>query len=234
MQFQPEQDVFIQQLQSFSIVQGQFTNKNLHTHKIALLVLFKVQKQAFRQDPYILSRVYWLNKNPNKMRQLASNTKNEINLQHIRLTNPLSFFVHLSNNTNVNIALDNNPNIRLAEIFAQTNAHIYSNQRTSSINGLIATVIEIAKNNSCLTFLLISDTAFLYKINSLVLLSQLQSSFTLILLIYNRASIFKFLLLSDNQHRYQGLFSRNENSKTTLIGVFTANQLHHYCKQSRS
>ena len=67
-QFQLIQEELIQQLQSFSIVHGQYPDRNLNVviNAIPLLPLLKGQNIAIQQDPNLLPRIYWQNKEQNK------------------------------------------------------------------------------------------------------------------------------------------------------------------------
>lgn len=67
-QFQKIQEELILQLQSFSLVHGQYPDKNLSIviDAIPLLPLLKGQNSAIQQDPNLLPRLYWQNKEQNK------------------------------------------------------------------------------------------------------------------------------------------------------------------------
>ena len=99
----------------------------------------------------------------------------------------------LLNQTLSNVLLSNSMSIRLADMFAQTKAKIYSNRGASGIEGLIATSVGIAKNNHDTTYLLIGDTSFLYDLNSLHLLKQLNKALVIILLNNDGGGIFNLL-----------------------------------------
>ncbi|TEW53372.1 2-succinyl-5-enolpyruvyl-6-hydroxy-3-cyclohexene-1-carboxylic-acid synthase [Psychromonas sp. RZ22] len=100
---------------------------------------------------------------------------------------------YLLNQSQGNIVLGNSLAIRLADMFAQSNATIFSNRGASGIDGLIATAAGIAKNSSAITNLLIGDTSFLYDLNSLTLLNQLQQPFVIVLLNNDGGGIFNLL-----------------------------------------
>lgn len=108
---------------------------------------------------------------------------------------------YLLNQTTDNIVLGNSLAIRLADMFAQTNAYIYSNRGASGIDGLIATAVGIAKNNNSPTCLLIGDTSFLYDLNSLALLKQLQLPFVIVLLNNDGGGIFNLLPVPQAQQQ---------------------------------
>jgi 2-succinyl-5-enolpyruvyl-6-hydroxy-3-cyclohexene-1-carboxylate synthase len=100
---------------------------------------------------------------------------------------------YLLNEAKGNIVLGNSLAIRLADMFAQTRATIYSNRGASGIDGLLATAIGIAKKSDTSTSLLIGDASFLYDLNSLALLTQLKKSFIIILLNNDGGGIFNLL-----------------------------------------
>lgn len=66
--FQAIQEELIQQLQSFSIAYGQYPDKNLNLviNSIPLLPLLKGQNITIQQDPNLLPRIYWQNKEQTK------------------------------------------------------------------------------------------------------------------------------------------------------------------------
>jgi 2-succinyl-5-enolpyruvyl-6-hydroxy-3-cyclohexene-1-carboxylate synthase len=99
----------------------------------------------------------------------------------------------LLNNAVGQVLLSNSMSIRLADMFAQTQVQIYSNRGASGIEGLIATAVGIAKNNHKTTHLLIGDTSFLYDLNSLHLLAQLNKALIIILLNNDGGGIFNLL-----------------------------------------
>lgn len=112
----------------------------------------------------------------------------------------------LLNNTLSNILLSNSMSIRLADMFAQTKAKIYSNRGASGIEGIIATAVGIAKNNHETTYLLIGDTSFLYDLNSLHLLTQLNTALVIILLNNDGGGIFNLLPVpAEQQEKYYQL-----------------------------
>lgn len=100
---------------------------------------------------------------------------------------------HVLNHSKDNIMLGNSLAIRLADMFANTNATIYSNRGASGIDGVIATAVGIAKNKQGATTLLIGDTSFLYDLNSLALLAQLKQPFVIVLLNNDGGGIFNLL-----------------------------------------
>lgn len=91
-QFQQIQKELIQQLQSFSLVHGQYPNKNLSIviDPIPLLPLLKGQNSTIQQNPNLLPRLYWQNKEQNKT--LASFGAIE-RLDHIPKANDHEFYL---------------------------------------------------------------------------------------------------------------------------------------------
>ncbi|MBB1273818.1 2-succinyl-5-enolpyruvyl-6-hydroxy-3-cyclohexene-1-carboxylic-acid synthase [Psychromonas sp. SR45-3] len=108
---------------------------------------------------------------------------------------------YVLNHSTDNIILGNSLAIRLADMFANTNATIYSNRGASGIDGVIATAVGIAKNKQAATALLIGDTSFLYDLNSLALLTQLQHPFVIVLLNNDGGGIFNLLPVPKAQHQ---------------------------------
>ena len=103
------------------------------------------------------------------------------------------------NQNDHNVVIANSLAIRLGDMFATTNATIYSNRGASGIDGLIATAAGIAKNNDSPTCLLIGDTSFLYDLNSLALLAQLTTPFVIVLLNNDGGGIFNLLPVPEEQ-----------------------------------
>lgn len=98
--------------------------------------------------------------------------------------------------------IGNSMPIRLCDMFMQHNqAKIYSNRGASGIDGLIATAIGVSKASQQLTTLLIGDTSFLYDLNSLALLKQLNHPFIIIVINNDGCSIFNLLPVPENQKR---------------------------------
>ena len=118
---------------------------------------------------------------------------------------------YILNQATDNIVLGNSLAIRLTDMFAQTNASIYSNRGASGIDGLIATAVGIAKNSDIATSLLIGDTSFLYDLNSLALLKQLQHPFVIVLLNNDGGGIFNLLPVPKAQ---QQRFYQNPHNLT--------------------
>ena len=96
--------------------------------------------------------------------------------------------------------IGNSMPIRLADMFMQfNNCSIFTNRGASGIDGLLATAIGIAKHKKQVMTLLIGDTSFLYDLNSLALLKQLNVPFIIVLLNNDGGSIFNLLPVPDNQ-----------------------------------
>ena len=95
---------------------------------------------------------------------------------------------------NTPLFIGNSMPIRFAELFMhQNSSHIFTNRGASGIDGLLATAIGIAKQSKQAMTLLIGDTSFLYDLNSLALLRQLDAPFVIILLNNDGGSIFNLL-----------------------------------------
>lgn len=138
---------------------------------------------------------------PKRLKHYLTNEQlSEINTSH-----------YLLNQTTHNLMIGNSLAIRLADMFAQTNAMIYSNRGASGIDGLIATAIGIAKKSSQPTSLLIGDTSFLYDLNSLALVKQLQLPFVIVLLNNDGGGIFNLLPVPEAQ---QEQFYQNPHGLT--------------------
>ena len=107
--------------------------------------------------------------------------------------NEINACAYLLNQTSSNLVLGNSLAIRLADMFGKTTATIYSNRGASGIDGLIATAVGIAKKSHLTTSLLLGDTSFLYDLNSLALLKQLQQPFVIVVLNNDGGGIFNLL-----------------------------------------
>lgn len=96
--------------------------------------------------------------------------------------------------------IGNSMPIRLCDMLMNKNdADIFSNRGASGIDGLLASAIGIAKNSSKCCTLLIGDTSFLYDLNSLALLKQLNSPFVIIVINNDGGSIFNLLDVPKDQ-----------------------------------
>ena len=90
--------------------------------------------------------------------------------------------------------IGNSMPVRLADMFMHSNySKIFTNRGASGIDGLLATAVGIAKHSKQPMTLLIGDTSFLYDLNSLALLKQLECPFVIILLNNDGGSIFNLL-----------------------------------------
>ena len=127
---------------------------------------------------------------------LATITNEYVTGEQMSEINCATYMLNQSTN---NIVLANSMAIRLADMFAQTEAHIYSNRGASGIDGLVATAIGIAKNKKTSTSLVIGDTSFLYDLNSLTLLTQLQQPFVIVLLNNDGGGIFNLLPVPESE-----------------------------------
>ena len=98
--------------------------------------------------------------------------------------------------------IGNSMAIRLCDMFMQDKqATVYSNRGASGIDGLLATTIGISKTTQKPTTLLIGDTSFLYDLNSLALLKQLNHPFIIIVTNNDGGSIFNLLPVPEQQKR---------------------------------
>lgn len=90
--------------------------------------------------------------------------------------------------------IGNSMPIRICDMFMQHNqTRIYSNRGASGIDGLLATAAGVGKAARQLTTLLIGDTSFLYDLNSLALLKQLDHPFIIIVINNDGGAIFNLL-----------------------------------------
>ena len=90
--------------------------------------------------------------------------------------------------------IGNSMPIRICDMFMQQNrSSIYSNRGASGIDGLLATAAGVGKAAQELTTLLIGDTSFLYDLNSLALLKQLDHPFVIIVINNDGGAIFNLL-----------------------------------------
>ena len=98
--------------------------------------------------------------------------------------------------------ISNSMPIRLADmVMVDNQSTIYSNRGASGIDGLLASAIGIAKNSHKLTTLLIGDSAFLYDLNSLSLLKQLNTPFIIIVINNDGGAIFNLLPVPEKQKK---------------------------------
>lgn len=132
----------------------------------------------------------WLNKIKQYQTPLTQITETPLNDETL---NEINACAYLLNHTPNNLVLGNSLAIRLADMFGKTPATIYSNRGASGIDGLIATAVGIAKSSHSATSLLIGDTSFLYDLNSLALLKQLQQPFIIVVLNNDGGGIFNLL-----------------------------------------
>ena len=122
---------------------------------------------------------------------LANNTLSEINI-----VNSLDKLL-IKNNP---LFIGNSMPIRICDMFMRKNqASIYSNRGASGIDGLLATAAGVGKVSGKLTTLLIGDTSFLYDLNSLALLKQLNHPLIIIVINNDGGSIFNLLPVPEQQ-----------------------------------
>jgi 2-succinyl-5-enolpyruvyl-6-hydroxy-3-cyclohexene-1-carboxylate synthase len=90
--------------------------------------------------------------------------------------------------------IGNSMPIRICDMFMRQNhSCIYSNRGASGIDGLVATAAGVGKATRKITTLLIGDTSFLYDLNSLALLKQLDAPFIIIVINNDGGAIFNLL-----------------------------------------
>jgi len=96
--------------------------------------------------------------------------------------------------------IGNSMPIRFADMLMSCNDNrIYTNRGASGIDGLLATAIGVAKKAGKTTTLLIGDNSFLYDLNSLGLLKQLETSFIIIVINNDGGAIFNLLPVPEKQ-----------------------------------
>lgn len=120
---------------------------------------------------------------------------------HDEQLNEINSTTFLLNSHSNQIMLGNSLAIRLADMFANTTATIFSNRGASGIDGLIATAVGIAKQHTTISCLVIGDTSFLYDLNSLALLKQLNTPFIILLLNNDGGGIFNLLPVPETQQQ---------------------------------
>ena len=92
--------------------------------------------------------------------------------------------------------------IRICDLFMRQNkTTIYSNRGASGIDGLLATAIGVSRASEKLSTLLIGDTSFLYDLNSLALLKQLNHPFIIIVFNNDGGAIFNLLPVPEQQKK---------------------------------
>jgi len=131
---------------------------------------------------------------------------------------------------NMALFIGNSMPIRLCDMFMRKNkSTIYSNRGASGIDGLIATAIGVAKMSQHPTTLLIGDTSFLYDLNSLALVKQLNHPFIIIVINNDGGSIFNLLPVPEQQKRdfYQLPHGLNFTQISQQFGIdyYRPNQL---------
>jgi len=90
--------------------------------------------------------------------------------------------------------IGNSMPVRIADMFMKKNrARVFTNRGASGIDGLLATAVGVAKDAQQATTLLIGDTSFLYDLNSLALLKQLNRPFIIIVINNDGGAIFNLL-----------------------------------------
>lgn len=96
--------------------------------------------------------------------------------------------------------IGNSMPIRFADMLMNNNqAEVFTNRGASGIDGLLATAVGVAKNSQKTTTLLIGDSSFLYDLNSLALLAQLETTFIIIVINNDGGAIFNLLPVPEEQ-----------------------------------
>ncbi|WP_435236562.1 2-succinyl-5-enolpyruvyl-6-hydroxy-3-cyclohexene-1-carboxylic-acid synthase [Psychromonas sp. PT13] len=154
---------------------------------------------------------------------IANNLLTEINV--------INSLAQLAQNTALFIG--NSMPIRLCDMFInKNNATIYTNRGASGIDGLLATAIGVSKGKQEPMTLIIGDTSFLYDLNSLTLLKQLNRAFIIILINNDGGSIFNLLPVPEQQKRefYQLPHGLNfvHTCKQFDIDYYCPNQLNEF------
>ena len=98
--------------------------------------------------------------------------------------------------------IGNSMPIRICDMFMNHNqSAVFNNRGASGIDGLIASAAGIAKGTQQATTLLIGDTSFLYDLNSLALLKQLEQPFIIIVINNDGGAIFNLLPVPEQQKK---------------------------------
>ncbi|WP_019617172.1 2-succinyl-5-enolpyruvyl-6-hydroxy-3-cyclohexene-1-carboxylic-acid synthase [Psychromonas ossibalaenae] len=96
--------------------------------------------------------------------------------------------------------IGNSMPVRIADMFMKKNQSlVFTNRGASGIDGLTATTAGINIGSSEVTTLLIGDTSFLYDLNSLALLKQLNSPVIIIVINNDGGAIFNLLAVPEAQ-----------------------------------
>lgn len=98
--------------------------------------------------------------------------------------------------------IGNSMPIRVCDMFMNSNQSVvFSNRGASGIDGLLATTVGIAKATQQTTTLLLGDTSFLYDLNSLALLKQVEQPFIIIVINNDGGAIFNLLPVPEQQKK---------------------------------
>lgn len=98
--------------------------------------------------------------------------------------------------------IGNSMPIRFADMIMGDNiVPIFTNRGASGIDGLLATAVGVAKSSRKKMTLLIGDSSFLYDLNSLALLKQLNRAFIIIVINNDGGSIFNLLPVPEEQKK---------------------------------
>jgi 2-succinyl-5-enolpyruvyl-6-hydroxy-3-cyclohexene-1-carboxylate synthase len=118
--------------------------------------------------------------------------------------------------------IGNSMPIRLADMFMNNNqCQIFTNRGSSGIDGLLASAVGIAKQSQNITTLLIGDNSFLYDLNSLALLKQLNKPFIIIVINNDGGAIFNHLPVPKEQKEafYQMPHGLNFKASCQQFGI---------------
>lgn len=129
--------------------------------------------------------------------------------------------------------IGNSMPIRIADMLMKNKqANIFTNRGASGIDGIVATAIGIAKKSTKACTLLIGDTSFLYDLNSLALLTQLDIPFIIIVINNDGGAIFNMLPVPKQQKTdfYQLPHGLNFKASCEQFAVdyHNPNQLHEF------
>lgn len=103
---------------------------------------------------------------------------------------------------NAPLFIGNSMPIRFADMFMTQNlSPVFTNRGASGIDGLLASAVGVAKTINTVTTLLIGDTSFLYDLNSLSLLKQLENPFIIVVINNDGGAIFNLLPVPEEQKR---------------------------------
>lgn len=101
---------------------------------------------------------------------------------------------------NRDLFLGNSLIVRLVDMFSKVDAdQVYSNRGASGIDGLVATASGVLKKTQKPTLMLVGDTSLLYDLNSLSLLSRIETPMVLVVTNNDGGAIFDLLPVPEQQ-----------------------------------